>query len=99
MEPQSAMFKVEKLWRVHKVSRQILKKEKIIPLSHVHLEKRERETNILQKIREYSRTYMDSAIWNKIFIKTLSLKTIQGPKKKSKGVIDWFQTLGRDPQA
>ncbi len=80
MEPQSAMFKVEKLWRVNKVSRQILKKEKIIPLSHVHLEKREKETNILQKFESTA-----ERTWILLFeIKSLSkrflLKTIQGPK-------------------
>jgi len=57
-----------------------LKKGKIIPLSHVHLEKREKETNILQKFESTA-----ERTWILLFeIKSLSkrflLKTIQGPK-------------------
>ena len=58
-----------------------LKKEKkIIPLSHVHLEKREKETNILQKFESTAERTWILLVEIKSLSKRFLLKTIQGPK-------------------
>jgi len=60
--------------------------------------KREKETNILQKFESTT-----ERTWILLYeIKSLSkcfLLKNNSRTKKSKGVIDWLQTLGRNPQA